>query len=86
MLAIKYKDGATSTWYVNDKGINPNRQTLEDIIYIQADGHELEHIKIIFTVTSNMYGFNRLLTIPFTDNVIMTWYGDLAKTILVNLK
>lgn len=65
-------------WYINDK--RPSHEAILRVLYIQADGHELEHIKAKFT---NYLSQNP--TIPIPCNQVCVWYGDIARTILANL-
>lgn len=48
---------------------------------IQADGHELEHIKTLFRT-----GGNGGYSIPMPVNKrVVRWYGDIAATIIFNM-
>lgn len=53
----------------------------EEIDYIQADGDELLEIASTFEIGT----LDPQLTIPMTNNRVVKWYGDIAKTIYFNL-
>lgn len=59
--------------------------TLAKVYMLQADGHELEHIKRQFSNPSTDGPGRKDLTIPITGAAVMRWYGDIARTILLNL-
>jgi hypothetical protein len=99
MLVIFLRDGQDLGWHVDIKlpdlisedGKYPMVTELENVYAIQADGHELEHIINRFTTRvaghegANEIGYLRMPTIPISDLPVQRWYGDLARTILLNL-
>lgn len=75
MLTINYKHGditLTKEWHVGEPMPIPMRG-IHTITDIHADGDELYHIRVKFT--------NLLLA----EVRVMSWYGDIAKTIVANL-
>jgi hypothetical protein len=81
MLYIVRKDLPQIKWHVGDP-IGAN--IAQDVIEIQADGHELEHIKNTFFDIE--YQGNPTYTIPMPRNKrVVNWFGSTAKTILANL-
>jgi hypothetical protein len=50
-----------------------------EVLVVQADGHELEKIEELFTTD------NGQKTIPIPDRRVVSWYGDMAKTIAAAL-
>lgn len=82
MLTINYKrDDITLTkeWHIGDKSPIPMRG-IHMITDIHADGHELDHIQSKFYCATN-----KIVTIPLANTRVMSWYGDIAKTIVANL-
>jgi hypothetical protein len=73
-----------TTWKVGEDrpNIKPSSVTM-----ISADGKELNHIISLFTVKGLIHPkTSDVVTIPVTqDRFRMSWYGDLARTIFVNL-
>ncbi len=57
-------------WHVGKQNLPV---AMSEIIAIQADGDELEHIK------------NKMSNIPMTDSRCVRWYGDMAKFIVSNV-
>lgn len=57
---------------------------LYDIISIQANEKELEYIKELFT-NYTYSNIQKMYSIPIPNKTIVTWYGDIAKTIIDNL-
>jgi hypothetical protein len=56
---------------------------VERIVELQADGDELEYIENIFSLPCGSYG---VCSIPIAHtNRISRWYGDIARTIYLNL-
>ena len=48
---------------------------ISDVTMLQADGHELDHIKSMFNNPDNIFPKGRVVKL----------YGDLARTIVANL-
>jgi hypothetical protein len=76
MLTIYSKNNRITTFNINDVVVCD----IHDILYIKAENNAYDVIKNIF----------RSDTIPivsiFKANVnVMFWYGDIAKTIILNL-
>lgn len=69
-------------WHIGER-LELSPEYINTIQYIQADGDELEHIVIEFTLISNTYA-NITIPLPKTKRVVK-WYGDIAKTIIANL-
>jgi hypothetical protein len=76
MLYIVKTDGSETKWWTGQKipDILPAR-----IEYLQADGDELSYIVNLFT---DQYGY---VTIPHQYGRVVIWYGDMARTIYLNL-
>ena len=77
MLAIAFKTGVNKlekVWYVGQHS-SISDDEIDLIKFIQADGHELDHIKYCMFGDSGMIPEGRIVKI----------YGDLAKTIVANL-
>lgn len=71
-------------WHVGEP--QPGEVDTTSIESLQADGDELNHIKVRFTMgIPSKAGGVRTITIPMTNKKTMLWYGDTAKTIFVNL-
>jgi hypothetical protein len=89
MLSITYRNekylaGTASTieWYIG----NPDPLIYDgarDVIEIQADDDELEHIKNMFPKVNNSFGSVVSPLIP--KGKVVRLFGDLAKTIVANL-
>lgn len=73
MLVIKLEDHQLG-WYVG-QNCPVISSRINDVESIQADGHELEHIK-------DLFGYNNP-NIP--KGRVVNIFGDLAKTIVANL-
>ena len=66
---------------------------LANVAYIQVDGDELNLVKKKYSVNNvksnsigSPYSFVVSYSIPFpSTNNVVSWYGDLARTILMNL-
>lgn len=73
-IAVKY-DGVTrwGTYHIGD-GQVCNGSAVDDVINVQADGHELTVIREQFA------------NIPFAFCSVQTWYGDHAKFIAANIR
>jgi len=73
MLVVQMKDKSCATLYVT-QDLTPFLDVIEDVVRVYASGDELEYIT------------NVLINIPLTvrGNGII-WYGDIARTILLNL-
>jgi len=82
-LYITNHEGETFTWNIGIK-LNPIQRS-PYVAYIQADGDELEHIQNLFKVTTDHKGLKYEYTIPMTNQRVVSWYGDIARTILINL-
>jgi len=84
MLCIFTTDGHEIEWHVGEPapemwGASGKLDSaLQRISYVQADGHELSHILSRFTCGGRP-------TIPMPDCRVCRWYGDLARTIYLNL-
>lgn len=76
-LYIVFDDGKETTWHIGQAGFNA--KTICGVEYIQADGHELQHITDMFCI-----GGNYSIPMPKKGRVIQ-WFGDIAKTILANI-
>jgi hypothetical protein len=76
MLYITFNSGDTREWHVSEP--SPIRwDEAHAIREIQADGHELDHIR-------NMFCFSpEYVVIP--RGRVVRLFGDLAKTIVANL-
>jgi hypothetical protein len=61
-------------WYVGEYIQNANSAVSDDVCEVQADGHELAAI---------LHQFQNL---PRCDGSVQTWYGDMAKFIVGNLR
>ena len=100
MLAIVTKDGHEIQWHVGSpvpkmwgKG-GSEYQAMERIYMLQADGDELAHIQRVFTNKVTIFAppgeepasitFD-IPTLPMSNKPVVRWYGDLAKTIFLNL-
>ena len=70
MLAVVYNHYEEIVWHVNEGKIH----YINNIEYIQADGHELDHIRKMFDPQ-----------IPMPRGPVVKFYGDLAKTIAANI-
>lgn len=70
-------------WVPFTANLSLKTEDIDDIQYIQADGHELEAIQKRFTIKTadDMTHF----TIPIANNRISRWFGSIAKTIIGNL-
>ena len=67
-------DNREYTWHVGQK--NPVLfKNVDDVIEVQADGDELQHIEMMF-----VGGFPL-----FFNKRVCKWYGDFAKLIVGNL-
>lgn len=91
MLYIVTTDGHEIEWHVGEPvpkmwGLVPygTDRDLQRISYIQADGDELAHIREMFTSGFGSDGCPRY-NIPMPAKQMCHWYGDLAKTIYLNL-
>ena len=73
MLAIVFKIMREKQWHVGQPLLITEGE-IDSIKFIQADGHELDHIKYMVG-NSGMIPEGRVVKI----------YGDMAKTIVANL-
>lgn len=79
MLYVIFNDNREVTWHVGYKeDLARIKQAAPEVREIQADGDELERILRNFTIGERS-------TIPRTSALVQSWYGDLAKTIILNL-
>lgn len=83
MYCIFYKSGIVEDLHVGDGAkvenwMDKHLAKLELIEWIQADEHELEAILRTFNV-------NGKPTIPVPNHRVCLWYGDIARTIHLNL-
>lgn len=62
----------THDWHIGQKVSIP-KEELNQVIEVQADGDELEHIRYQFQ------------NIPHAKVRVCNWYGDIAKFIVNNL-
>ena len=68
-------DNREYNWHVGEP--NPVRfEHVDDVIEVQADGDELEHIEMMFRSNSFPLFFNKR---------VCRWFGDYAKLIVGNL-
>ena len=82
--SVKMKSGTICTWHIGQT-LPPIK--IDSVVSLQADGDELEHI-----VDQYQCGGQRANTATYCysipmpmDKPVVTWYGDIAKTIIVNL-
>lgn len=84
-LYIVYEGGET-TWHVGQKA-DFSAKFINNVTHIQADGDELQYLY-------KQYGFDvsptlnpkPVYSIPMpTNQRVIRWFGDIAKTILANL-
>lgn len=73
MLAIIFKTIREKHWHVGQSSFITENE-IDSIKFIQADGHELDHIK-------NMVGNSGMIP----EGRVVKIYGDMAKTIVANL-
>jgi hypothetical protein len=72
-LNILMESGRSVEWHVGES--NPIEWDKTVFVEtVQADGHELEHIKALFGPT-----------LPTAKGRVVRWFGDDAKTIVGNL-
>ncbi len=78
MIWITYSDTTTMSWELSMKGVDLlpcfDPLDVQYVVSVQATGKELERIKYLFGST-----------IPSTSESFQCWYGDIARTILINL-
>ena len=74
MLAIVFNDKKDRVWHIGNT-LNITSDEIDSLVFIQADGHELDHIKSMFANPDNIFPKGRVIKL----------YGDLAKTIVANL-
>lgn len=100
MLVIFTTDGHEITWHVGEPvpemwGKDKKRHNgLDRISFLQADGHELEHITKVFTTQQTVHAppgeepasiKMDVPSLPMPSKSVCRWSGDLAKTIYLNL-
>lgn len=80
MYIATYTNDTNKTFHVGDKIKNEEDEIcrLFDVKWIQADGHELEAIR-------DMFSYAHGHTIPMPHGQVGRWYGDIARTIHLNL-
>ena len=59
-------------WHVG-KSTDNARQIAEHVTEVQADGHELEHIR------------DNFMNLPTANRRVVRWHGEMAKFIVGNL-
>ncbi len=84
-----FKNGKGMTWHVSKltSAILVDTE-IENMIYLQADGDELEHIQKQYTTyhTATSPHTRNGYSIPMPLNIrVVRWYGDLGKSIAFNL-
>lgn len=87
-MLIIVRNSGTSNDYTLEQFRKMYRVPIDmtDVSYFTATGDELNHIKNQYKRSmGNVYDDDNY-TIPFKNNASsMTWYGDIARTILANL-
>lgn len=83
MIQVRSKTGRTWSWELGTK--KPVEILIDQINFIVATEEELEIIKKAFCTNPDSHPLDRRYTIPMTNHYSMAWYGDIAKTILVNI-
>lgn len=80
MYVTFYENGCEKEYHIEDP-IDHDRELryISGIEWIQADGHELEAIQQKY-----LYG-NGGYTIPMPRGQVSRWYGDIARSIHLNL-
>ena len=71
MLYIIAQHNRDYSWHVGEPMPSPD---VDQVVEIQADGHEKKVIR-------EMFGES----IPMTTESVVNWYGDIARTIYLNL-
>lgn len=71
--AADTKKPASFEWHVGGKLPKGFRQVIEQVLEVQADGDELEHL------------FTMFVNLPYYRGPVVSWYGDLAKMIVKSL-
>ena len=79
MLYITTIHGKEFEWHV---GETVPEIAVASIAELQADLHELEHIQKLFDIEEAK---GTHFTIPMPNKRVCRWYGDLARTIYLNL-
>lgn len=94
MLVIYFSDGADMSWHVGTttpmhqllahtegqherQVIRTECEILSKIYMLQADGDELEYISRLYP--------DKGAAVPLASRSVVRWYGDIARTILLNL-
>lgn len=85
MLTIVTKNGEYN-WHIGDKAKPVSLNKLSEVELIQADGHELDRIRDIFS-KRHIIGdaVTKTYTIPMPIKDVVVWYGDIARTIIANI-
>jgi hypothetical protein len=84
MYCAFLSDGRECVYHIGDR-IRPEHHVREleiitpTILWIQADGHELEAIQRLFILSGGQY------SIPMPKTSVARWYGDIARTIHINM-
>lgn len=81
-----FKNGSGRTWNEPVKVPNEVLDKIEEVQYFQADGDELE-------ILQKQYGYHhdqpihavREYSIPMPRQRVIKWYGDIGRTIILNL-
>ena len=73
----------TTQWHVGENFPIPYKN-IKDVVEIQADSDELEHIQHIFRNT-NVDTTSPIYSIPMPKIRVVRWFGDIAKTIAATL-
>lgn len=82
-LYIIFQSGTHRTWNIGQE-IPLKIEEVEAISYIQADGHELEIISQLFCTNPKAHPKDKKYTIPMPNKGIVKWFGDIARTIILN--
>lgn len=80
MYVVFYKEGTEKEYHIQDV-FDQDRElrNISQIEWIQADGHELDAIQQKY-----LYG-NGGYSIPMPRGQVSRWYGDIARSIHINL-
>jgi len=85
MLTITTIEGQEIEWHIGEKVpdmwgfAGREHDALQRISSITADGDELGHIREIFHSRGTHF------TVPMPNKPVSRWYGDIARTIYLNL-
>ena len=80
MYVVYFVGEHSKTYHLSDELDHHNEflKVLPHLEFIQVDGHELKAIQ-------NLFQNNGSYSIPMPNTPVVTWYGDIAKTIHLNL-